>query len=426
MTFSTRRLTPLAALFLMLPLLLLPGGCAGEKQKPPTQVQRLPLVRVRVLQDADRVTLTASGPVLLRESSGKVTKLAMTSGAPVVVTRLPGGGWQLVPGQPQQAGAPTIEVPGGVVELFPTVDGDLAMDGTPYRGAYRLVPGEAGRFDVVNDVDVERYLMGVVSKEVLPGWHIEAFRAQAVVARTYALYEAATNPAGRTWDLYPDERSQVYGGVNGESPKSIEAVNTTRGQVVAYGSKGKERIFRAYFSSCCGGVGQAAGDAFGGETIPPLAAKSVGPRCAESPRFEWGPIVLTKVELARRLRAYGARTSGPLAKLPGLARLEVADLNPFGRPRRFLVTDTAGVQYSLDAEAMRRAINCDAQGGVVVYSGYFTPVDAGDAVRLTDCHGWGHGVGMCQWCAQAQAQAGDDYRKIVLDAFPTAKILLAY
>jgi hypothetical protein len=83
------------------------------------------------------------------------------------------------------------------------------------------VPTAAG-FDVINDVDVDGYLKSVVPKEMLPDWTVEAYKAQAIVARTYALYTAKTS-GGQTWDLFPDTRSQVYGGLASETPKSQQA-----------------------------------------------------------------------------------------------------------------------------------------------------------------------------------------------------------
>ncbi len=103
----------------------------------------------------------------------------------------------------------------GEMMLDPAVEGSLSVGSgkpLPYRGRFRFVASAGDRFDVVNDVDVEGYLKGVLAKEMLHNWQLEAYEAQAIVARTYALYEARTGPPGRPFDLYPDQRSQVYGG----------------------------------------------------------------------------------------------------------------------------------------------------------------------------------------------------------------------
>ena len=157
----------------------------------------------------------------------------------------------------------------GVLKIDPSVVGSIKINGTAYRGRFRLVASEtAGQFDVINDVDVESYLMGVLARELFADWQPEAYRAQAIIARTYALYEAANVPTSRTWDLNPDERSQVYGGMKGETARAIEAVKATRGEVAVWGPPGHEKIFKTYFSSCCGGVSTDAADAFGETNIP--------------------------------------------------------------------------------------------------------------------------------------------------------------
>ena len=279
---------------------------------------------------------------------------------------------------------------------------------------------------MINDVDVDSYLMGVVSKELLPGWHIEAYKAQAIIARTYALYEAKTQEAGRSWDLYPDERSQVYGGMNAETPVSISAVEQTRGYVATFGPAGQERIFKAYFSSCCGGVSVSPVDAFNESSIPPLDAKYTGGTCSISTRYSWGPITIGKAELARRIRAWGEKTGRSEKNIQALGTIEIASTNQFGRPRRFTITDNRGQAYSVSAEQMRWAFNTDSNGGPTVYSSFFRPVDSGDSIQIVDGHGFGHGVGACQWCMQSRALSGEQAVNIVLKAYPQALVLRAY
>src|SRR5205085_8957185 len=127
-----------------------------------------------------------------------------------------------------------------------------------YRGKFRFIPVGGTRFDVINELDVDAYLASVVSKEMLVGWHDEAYKAQAVVARTYALDEKQTAGLDRYWDVWPDTKSQMYGGIPGETAKSRAAVTETAGVVVACpDNAGNPKIFKAYFSSCCGGISQA-------------------------------------------------------------------------------------------------------------------------------------------------------------------------
>ena len=86
-------------------------------------------------------------------------------------------------------------------------------------------------------------------------------------------------------------------------------------------------------------------------------------------------------------------------------------------------SDAKGTQYALTAEEMRWAVNT---GGLVLKSAFVKPITEGDSVRFAEGHGWGHGVGMCQWCAQSQAEQGLRGEEIVLRSFPGAKLVRAY
>ena len=378
-----------------------------------------PVVRIRLLAAADRCDVVAAdAPMIVTDASRTRRKLGMPAGQPVTVT-LGDRGW-LINGV--LAGSSTSPM-----EIEPATPGGVQLNGQRYRGSYRFVAtNDARKFDVVNDVDVESYLLGVLSKELLPDWHIEAYKAQAVIARTYALYEVRTGTTGRHWDLNPDERSQVYGGMNAETSKSTQAVDATRGVVAVWGAPGQEKIFKAYFSSCCGGISNSSADVFNEKPIPPLDAKYNGNTCSISTRYNWGPIVFTKAELTRRIRAWGVKQGRVESTIPGVANIEIATANQFGRPRRFLLTDIKGQQYSLTAEQMRWAINAEANGGPIVWSSFFRPVDVGDSIQFVEGHGFGHGVGACQWCMQAQALAGDSFETIVVKNYPQAQVTRAY
>ena len=148
--------------------------------------------------------------------------------------------------------------------------------------------------------------------------------------------------------------------------KSRQAVAQTQGLVLTYGP-GYGVIFKAYFSSCCGGVTQAASDAFPGEPyIPPLAEQSHGAYCNGSKYFNWGPIMISKTELTRRFhiwaRAKATEMGRPIAEsnMANVYRIDLQQSNRYGRPSRVLVTDARGIQFSWPAEQLRTAVNTDA------------------------------------------------------------------
>jgi len=404
----------------------LTSGCNATPLRPADFSGHTPIVRVLILPNRSQVTVTADVPPTAKLLGDIETRhVDLSPGVPVKLT-LTARGWML--------GSATIKRPTELT-LLPAVEGSVRIDGHAYRGRFRFVPrpspsavsaGGSLPFDVVNDVDVENYLRGVVAGEMPPDFALAAYEAQAVVARTYALYVANTAGPAARYDLFADERSQMYGGLSGESAKALQAVDATAGLVVAYGKPDHERIFKAYYSSCCGGRGQSATDAFGDPPIPPLAAQACGSMCAASPSYNWPPIVVSKAELARRIHHWGQVHNRPARDLTTVRRVEVSAVNSVGRPVRFTITDANGRRFTLTGEEFRSAVNTDAPPKLRLPSSLFRPDDRGDSVAFDDGHGRGHGVGMCQYCAQARAERGADYKQIVTAAFPAAVILRAY
>ncbi|HEX4054763.1 MAG TPA: SpoIID/LytB domain-containing protein [Tepidisphaeraceae bacterium] len=412
----------LLTLCTLLFLVVLPVGCSQEANPTPV-ASTSPLIRVLLLQEVDRADLAADDPQISLNGQLANGAVGFPRGLTVPVW-LASDGWHI--------GRQVIRT--GVLTLRPTSGNPIRVNRIAYRGSIRLMPSGAGRFNVINDVDVEDYLAGVVTREMYPTWPIEAIKAQAVASRTYALYEVHSTGVGRPWDVFSDERSQMYGGISGETDKSREAVAATTGIVLTYGP-GDGRIFRAYFSSCCGGVSQAAADAFPGEPyIPPLSEQFRGNCCSGSKYFNWGPIVIKKNELARRIHLWAQRSSEELGRatpelnITAVNRIDLQGVNRYGRPNRVLITDSRGVQYSWSAEQLRTAVNTDAHPGTTLPSS-FCKINGGpnsDSVTFYDGHGFGHGVGMCQWCAQARAAAGQNFEQILVDAYPQAKLVPAY
>ena len=140
----------------------------------------------------------------------------------------------------------------------------LAGKGT-YRGALEVrASSNPGTLNAINAVDIESYLRGVVAKESPSSWPLEALKAQAVAARSYAL---TTGIGGNGFDAYDDTRSQVYGGVAGETARTDQAVAATANQVVLFQGK----VAETYFFSTSGGHTENNENSFlGGTPLPYL------------------------------------------------------------------------------------------------------------------------------------------------------------
>jgi SpoIID/LytB domain protein len=174
--------------------------------------------------------------------------------------------------------------------------GFLRIDGLRYRGRLRIY-NHGGALDVVNVVGLQAYLFSVVPREMPANWPMEALKAQAVAARSYAV-----NAARASWfDIYDDTRDQVYGGLDystGEEPGSTAAVKATNGEVVKYGGG----VASTYFSSSNGGRTAASVDTWGG-SVPYLVSKSDRfDRNSDNPNRSWR-VVLSPRGLQSRLGA---------------------------------------------------------------------------------------------------------------------------
>jgi stage II sporulation protein D len=196
----------------------------------------------------------------------------------------------VVPGAPVTSAAPSaISITGGSgasltlpspVDLYaPASDVRVVVDGAPYRGSLRIGVNARGTLNVVNRVDLEEYLYGVVPAEMGPKRFdaIEGLKAQAVAARTYAMAHRSQFES-EGFDICPGPKCQAYGGASAEDPLSTAAVDGTRGLVLAY----QGQFADALFVSTCGGVTENVENVFSGGPLPYL----VSVPCGELPTEE--------------------------------------------------------------------------------------------------------------------------------------------
>ncbi len=246
---------------------------------------------------------------VLGPTTVKSIRVLLANTASVTITST--GPWKLKDGS-----AATETLPAGKVTLNPQLKfklpgateaeefiGPLTFtSATPlvftkaYRGTF-TVTSDGKKLTLVNTVPLEQYLESVVPSEMPKTWHPEALKTQAVAARSYALAVRKTNGA---FDVYPDTRSQVYGGVTSEYPTTSAAVNATAGQVLTYGGK----IATTYFFSTSGGRTAAVADVWKSSPIPYLVSVT-DPYDSLSPYHDWGPFVFGPDKLKAALKLTG-------------------------------------------------------------------------------------------------------------------------
>ena len=171
--------------------------------------------------------------------------------------------------------------------------GPLVWDGRAYHGTLVIWSG-SGRLAVVNAVDLEDYVRGVIGDEMPHRWPLAALEAQAVAARSYAL---ATLHAGRRFDLFADDRSQMYGGMGAETPGTLFAATQTEGRILTYGG----RVATTYFFSTSGGRTADVRDVWPKLGDIPYLRSVPDPYDDGSPVHEWGPFALSPALLSARL-----------------------------------------------------------------------------------------------------------------------------
>jgi len=152
------------------------------------------------------------------------------------------------------------------------------------------------RLQAVNVVGLDNYVRGVVTREMPKDWPLPALEAQAVAARSYAL---AVRQMGAV--LYADTRGQVYGGLDAETPGSVEAVTQTKGQILLYGGK----VATTYYFSSSGGRTASYADLFPDRPPIPYLVSVPDPYDSVSPYHTWGPVLFTAAQLSRLLHVAG-------------------------------------------------------------------------------------------------------------------------
>jgi stage II sporulation protein D len=253
---------------------------------------------------------------------------------------------------------------------------------------------------VVGEIPLESYVAGTVGKEVYADWELETLKAQAVVARTYALYRAQRR-AEQGFDLEGGTHGQVYGGLDAAHPAALKAARATRGQRLTW----RDEPILAVYHSASGGRTASAEEVWG-EAVAYLVSHPVENE-EDSPDTYWRARV-SGPTLSRALEPLGIRV-GPVRALRVLER------SRSGRVLRLSVRGARGTG-ELNARALRSAL-----GETVIRSTMFQiRADGKDFVLVGS--GYGHGVGMSQWGAEAMAERGARYPEILAAFYPGTQL----
>lgn len=307
-------------------------------------------------------------------------------------------------------------------------DGEpISVDGRPYRGIVDVYPVPGHELVVVNQLDLETYLRGVVPVEIGPRREDEAaaIRAQAVAARTYAVANLGRRDS-LGFDVFGNVQDQVYRGREAERARVTRAIRATEGEILVH----RGRPIRAYYHSTGGGHTARVSDVWNLPDAPYLRPVSDrrpdgGYYCDASPRFRWqerwSPSQL-QAAVGGGLAEYFGVDSADVGRIRSV---EVLGRTPRGRISRLEVR-TEGGRWVVTKNDIRSVLRTPDER--LLRSTRFrveADPDGEAGLRLAG-RGYGHGIGMCQWGAIGRAREGQGYREILTHYYPGAEVRTAY
>lgn len=360
-------------------------------------------IRVLLSTDLPQLEIRADSPLWVTDAKGRGQAL----GASVQVAAAEGG--FLLNGARMQTDQLTLQGgEQGLTLTFPRLSrkpngaavssGDSGTE-ISVSGVVHLVRRGKG-FLVINRVDVEEYVKGVVPAEVSSTWHPEMLKAQAVAARTYALYQQMLS-ATREFDVAATVQDQVYRGRQGVDAGILRAVEETRGLVVTY----QGAPIYAAFSSTAAGLTEDAMNVWS-KDYPYLKGVEC-PFDLMSPYYQWrSSFKLDTLEQNLRQQGFSVGTIATMTSL---------SFSRGGRVAKLRILHSGG-ELVIRGEELRKAV-----GYTIIPSTQFAIESIGRDVVLSG-FGAGHAVGMCQWGAKELAELGYPFSTILQYYYPGTEL----
>jgi stage II sporulation protein D len=277
--------------------------------------------------------------------------------------------------------------------------GDIHLNDLTVGGVLHIVLFR-DKLRLINELDVEEYLKGVVPIEISPNWNPEALKVQAIIARTYVLHQRQVN-LGKEYDVLATTADQVYGGRGKEHPSANRAVAETSGLVLTFGG---DLILSAYHSTSAGPTENAS--EVWGMDLPYLKGVSC-PFDQNSPYYQWS-------------KSFRMDAVQELFSKAGYAVGTIASITPFrwteaGRIGQIRLLHSEG-ELILKSEEFRRIL-----GYTELPSTRFRIEKIGREMQIQG-NGYGHGVGLCQWGTKEMAEMGYSYDKILKYYYPGVRV----
>jgi len=276
--------------------------------------------------------------------------------------------------------------------------GLFTLDGNTYRGNVVLHGNSpSGNILIVNELMLEEYLYGVLPAEMSADWPLEALKAQAICARTYAFKRMQDN-INPFYDLDNGTGSQVYSGLSLETPNVLKAVNSTKNIVLENGGK----LINGFFYSTCGGITERAANVWNESDYSTQIKKC--PYCKHAKYYNWKS-VSSKQRLNKLTAFYNIGRFKKIQPIKKSKSGRIIKIKLFGSRGKMLMSgNDFRIRLGADIIKSLRYKSKKSRNGGITFIG----------------KGFGHGVGLCQYGAQKMA-GNYKYQKILRFYFKNVK-----
>ncbi len=379
-------------------ILLLLISCA----KNTIHYHKEPFIKVAVLHKANKITISSTSDYYIKSSNG-VLKLSKNN--EVIFYK---------------GIEPNVYIDGKkkIKKLYYTVKiipkgGILNVNGRMYRGELWVMKDADNYLLVVNYLPIEKYLMGVVPSEIghLNKDKIEASKAQAVAARTYAISHFKKH-YDMGYDIECTVADQVYNGVSAEDKITNKAIIQTRGIVALYDNKPID----AKYHSTCGGYTANNEDEWGGAPVPYLRGVEDASGCLffkhyyceDSKHFSWAHKFKKKDFYILVSRNF-SDMKGRKIKIKSV---KIKNTDKYGRVKSIELKSDKGKKYIIKGLDIRKIFKGVNAPGNILRSRLFKIKKHFNTITI-EGKGFGHGVGMCQYGAMGMAEDGKNYKEIL-------------
>lgn len=277
----------------------------------------------------------------------------------------------------------------------------IVINDRKFRGDIQFIKKNNSRLSVINYIELEDYIKGILYHEASHYWPVEVLKAQAIACRTYAVYQIQENVL-RDYDVTSDIYSQVYGGRISERYRTNKVVDETKNLVLTYQGKS----FPAYYHATCAGHTEDASLLWNIDIVPLKGV--VCNFCKDSPHFKWHS-VLSVEDINNKLVNAGY-------KISDIRDIQILGRDKSGRIANFKIITANNKELKISGKDLRNIIGPN----IIRSTNFMVNVVKGEAVF--DGVGWGHGAGLCQWGAYFMAKQGYTAEQILEYYYPKSVI----